>query len=369
MQHLQPGATLQGGKYRIEAVIGQGGFGYTYTAKDTMFGTQIVVIEFFMKGLAERNKMTGSVNVSNAANHGLFRQQMDLFMEQARRLRQSGNVIVHDMFEENGTAYYVTDYSGSIDNEETNVASTFSDDDATMMAPRYGNEQTHYASSNGAEETIVSSQTECKTNSVNVESYNSVPTKSSKTNVLLVFVAIIGIGILALLFFFKGDFDSGENNGNKVDTVYIKPTEVTNPVIRDTTTMKKEQLSTLQQEKKVDKEIPGVPPAPEYRKAKIEADLPEDFDDYLSGYEMADKPFYGYVVSSSDLDITTKEVIVQEEGTRVRTKFYINTDMMCQAYISWIPTVLVEGNKVKIKYYYSGNGGYRHVIEMQTLRR
>lgn len=27
MQHLQPNTTLQGGKYRIERVLGQGGFG------------------------------------------------------------------------------------------------------------------------------------------------------------------------------------------------------------------------------------------------------------------------------------------------------------------------------------------------------
>ena len=30
MQHLQPYATLQGGKYKIERVLEQGGFGITY---------------------------------------------------------------------------------------------------------------------------------------------------------------------------------------------------------------------------------------------------------------------------------------------------------------------------------------------------
>ena len=34
MQHLQPKTTLQGGKYRIEGVLGQGGFGITYMAEN-----------------------------------------------------------------------------------------------------------------------------------------------------------------------------------------------------------------------------------------------------------------------------------------------------------------------------------------------
>ena len=37
MQHLQPNTTLQGGKYKIERVLGQGGFGNTYVGYNTEF--------------------------------------------------------------------------------------------------------------------------------------------------------------------------------------------------------------------------------------------------------------------------------------------------------------------------------------------
>jgi hypothetical protein len=36
MQHLQPNTTLQGGKYRIERVLGQGVLGITYLAVHTL---------------------------------------------------------------------------------------------------------------------------------------------------------------------------------------------------------------------------------------------------------------------------------------------------------------------------------------------
>ena len=50
MQHLRPNTTLQGGKYRIERVLGQGGFGITYLARNTVFDIDVAIKEFFMKG-------------------------------------------------------------------------------------------------------------------------------------------------------------------------------------------------------------------------------------------------------------------------------------------------------------------------------
>lgn len=54
MQHLQPNTTLQGGKYRIERVLGQGGFGNTYVGYNTEFEETVAIKEFFMKGVTEK---------------------------------------------------------------------------------------------------------------------------------------------------------------------------------------------------------------------------------------------------------------------------------------------------------------------------
>ena len=113
MQHLQPNTTLQGGKYRIERVLGQGGFGNTYVGYNTEFEETVAIKEFFMKGVTERNANSTTVSVSNSENVDSFLQQKEKFKKEARRLRQLKNphiVKVYDLFEENGTAYYVMDY-------------------------------------------------------------------------------------------------------------------------------------------------------------------------------------------------------------------------------------------------------------------
>ena len=113
MQHLRPNTTLQGGKYRIERMLGQGGFGITYVGYNMEFEETVAIKEFFMKGVTEREETTSVVSVSNADNVQQFEEQREKFKKEARRLRKLKNehiVKAHDLFEENGTAYYVMDY-------------------------------------------------------------------------------------------------------------------------------------------------------------------------------------------------------------------------------------------------------------------
>lgn len=115
MQQLQSNTTLQGGKYRIEKVLGQGGFGITYLATQVSLNRIIAIKELFLggEGQAINERRGNQVVVSNVVNQIYFDQQKDKFKKEALRLANLNHpnlVKVHEFFEENGTAYYVMDY-------------------------------------------------------------------------------------------------------------------------------------------------------------------------------------------------------------------------------------------------------------------
>jgi len=108
-----PNGTILRGIYRIDRFLSSGGFGNTYAATNIEFDEQVAVKEFFLKGKTERDGDTSSVTVSNPENQQEFFLQLDKFKKEARRIRRLQNdhiIKVHDLFEENGTAYYVMDY-------------------------------------------------------------------------------------------------------------------------------------------------------------------------------------------------------------------------------------------------------------------
>ncbi len=113
MSTLSAGTTLQHGKYRIISTLGQGGFGITYLAENTMLEGKVAIKEFFYKEYCDRDADTRHVTVPTSGNREIVERFKQKFIKEARTifsLNHPNIVRIHDVFEENDTAYYVMDY-------------------------------------------------------------------------------------------------------------------------------------------------------------------------------------------------------------------------------------------------------------------
>ena len=107
---LSSQTVLQGGRYTILKVLGQGGFGITYLAEQMLLKKQFAIKEFYLQDLCARDK-TGFVTTLTQAD--MVDRYRKKFIKEAQilaRLRHPGIVRVTDVFEENGTVYYVMEY-------------------------------------------------------------------------------------------------------------------------------------------------------------------------------------------------------------------------------------------------------------------
>ena len=113
MSALRVNSTLQGGKYRIIEKLGQGGFGITYLAENTLLEGKVAIKEFFFKEYCERDDSTSRVTIPTSGNREIVERFKQKFMKEAKtifRLNHPNIVRILDVFEENGTAYYVMEY-------------------------------------------------------------------------------------------------------------------------------------------------------------------------------------------------------------------------------------------------------------------
>ena len=102
---LETGTTL--GKYQIGRVLGQGGFGITYQARDTVLQREVAVKELFPDGSTRKN--LGLIPPNSLGVSG-FLEAKTRFLTEARTLAQfnhPGIVRVLEVFEANNTAYLV----------------------------------------------------------------------------------------------------------------------------------------------------------------------------------------------------------------------------------------------------------------------
>lgn len=117
---LAKGTLLQGGKYKIEAVLGQGSFGITYLASakfsaDGDLGkmdvvAKVAIKEFFMSEINTRKEDGSTVDGSTGNVFTNYRKKFRKEAENLAKLSHSNIVKVFDVFDENGTTYYTMEY-------------------------------------------------------------------------------------------------------------------------------------------------------------------------------------------------------------------------------------------------------------------
>ena len=117
---LKQGTLLQGGKYKIEATLGQGTFGITYlgTARLTLNGglvareivTKVAIKEFFMREVNVRDNDGRCVEGSSSSVFTNYRHRFRREAENLAKLDHPNIIRVYDVFDENGTTYYSMEY-------------------------------------------------------------------------------------------------------------------------------------------------------------------------------------------------------------------------------------------------------------------
>lgn len=110
---LPVGTLLRGNSYRIVRFINSGGFGCTYEAVHTLFNERVAIKEFYVKDFCNRDNVSGHITIGTLSKQPLVSKLHCKFLDEAqaqRTMHHPGIVRVVDVFEENGTAYYVMDY-------------------------------------------------------------------------------------------------------------------------------------------------------------------------------------------------------------------------------------------------------------------
>lgn len=99
------------GEYVIESVLGHGGFGITYLARDTKLSSRVAIKEYFPQAFAFRD--THSTINARTAGTDNYQWGLQEFLKEARALakfKHNHIVRVLRFLEANGTAYMVMEY-------------------------------------------------------------------------------------------------------------------------------------------------------------------------------------------------------------------------------------------------------------------
>lgn len=110
---LKPGVILKE-RYKIEEVIGAGGFGITYRAWDPLLQSYVAIKEYYPSGIATRSADSSKVCVPVGQEQREYHRGKIRFLKEAQdvaRFQSEPNIVsIYDYLEENDTAYMVMEY-------------------------------------------------------------------------------------------------------------------------------------------------------------------------------------------------------------------------------------------------------------------
>ena len=103
------------GRYTVEGVLGQGGFGITYLGMDELHKKKVAIKEFFPQGIVTRNiEYEDTVTVTLVGEKENYDKGKERFLKEAQTMamfiKDKGIVKALDFFEINNTAYIVMEY-------------------------------------------------------------------------------------------------------------------------------------------------------------------------------------------------------------------------------------------------------------------
>ncbi len=107
---LKPRTVLRGGAFVIEEMLGAGGFGLTYRARESALGREVAIKEFFPFGSTRKD---GRIHPPATVSAEEWRRELSAFREEALTLARFSHpaiVRAYAVWAEGGTAYFAMEF-------------------------------------------------------------------------------------------------------------------------------------------------------------------------------------------------------------------------------------------------------------------